>query len=125
MPAKTPQDAHRLFAEAFNAGDEEALAALYEPGAVLCKSNGEPLAGVPVIRQAYQALLGSRPKVRLETKYAIRMGDLALLRSDWEITGIDKAGQPFAPSRHSSTEVVRRQPDGTWLYVIDHPFGAD
>jgi len=125
MPAKTPEDTHRLFAEAFNAGDVEALAALYEPTAVLCKSNGEALAGVPLIRQAYQAFLGARPKIRLETRYAIPMGDLALLRSDWEITGVDSAGRPLAPSRHSSTEVVRRQPDGTWLYVIDHPFGAD
>jgi hypothetical protein len=24
----------------------------------------------------------------------------------------------------STTEVVRRQPDGSWLYIIDHPFGA-
>jgi ketosteroid isomerase-like protein len=24
----------------------------------------------------------------------------------------------------ASAEVIRRQPDGTWRYVIDHPFGA-
>jgi ketosteroid isomerase-like protein len=29
------------------------------------------------------------------------------------------------PTEHSSVEIVRRQRDGTWRYVIDHPFGAD
>ncbi len=53
------------------------------------------------------------------------MGDLTLLRGQWEITGMDPSGQPLAPTRHSSTEVVRRQPNGTWRYVIDHPFGVE
>jgi ketosteroid isomerase-like protein len=26
---------------------------------------------------------------------------------------------------HESTDVARRQPDGSWKFVIDHPFGAD
>jgi len=26
---------------------------------------------------------------------------------------------------HRSTEVVRLQKDGRWLYVIDNPFGGD
>jgi ketosteroid isomerase-like protein len=53
------------------------------------------------------------------------MDELALLRSQWEMTGRDLSGQPLEPTRHSSTEVVRRQSDGTWRYVIDHPSGAD
>jgi ketosteroid isomerase-like protein len=69
--------------------------------------------------------LASKPKIKLQTRYAIRKGDVALLRSQWEITGIDPSGQPVEATQHSSTEVVRRQSGGTWLYVIDHPFGAD
>ena len=53
------------------------------------------------------------------------MGDLALLRSAWTITGTDSSGRPFEPTEHSSVEIVRREPDGAWPYVIDHPFGAD
>jgi uncharacterized protein (TIGR02246 family) len=125
MSAKTPEDAHRLFVEAFNAGDVEALVALYEPQAVLCKGDGQPIAGLQAIHQAFEAFLASKPKIKLQTKYGIRMGDLALLRGEWGITGMDSSGQLLAPTRHSSAEVVRRQPDGTWRYVIDHPFGAD
>lgn len=125
MPATTPEDAHRLFVNAFNAGDVEALLALYEPDAVLCNAAGEIKAGLPAIRQAYQAFLASKPKITLQTKYAIRLGDLALLRSLWTVTGTDPSGRPLAPTEHSSVEIVRRQRDGAWRYVIDHPFGAD
>jgi len=125
MSARTPEDTHRLFVEAFNAGDVDGLVALYEPQAVLCRGDGQPMAGLPAIREAFQAFLLAKPMITLQTKYAVRMGDVALLRAQWEITGMDPSGQPLTPTRHSSTEVVRRQPDGTWCYVIDHPFGAD
>jgi ketosteroid isomerase-like protein len=83
------------------------------------------MAGAAAIRQAFAGFLASKPKIKLQTRYAIRMGDLALLRAQWAMAGMDPNGQPLAPTGHSSTEVVRRQPDGTWRYVIDHPFGAD
>jgi uncharacterized protein (TIGR02246 family) len=121
----TPEEAHRRFVDAFNAGDVEALIALYEPEAVLCNAAGEIRAGLPAIRQAFQAFLASKPKIRLQTKYAICVGELALLRSQWTVTGTDPRGRPLEPTQHSSIEVVRRQPDGTWRYVIDQPFGAD
>jgi uncharacterized protein (TIGR02246 family) len=125
MPATTPEAAHRLFVDAFNAGDVEALVALYEPDAVLCNSAGQTMAGLPAIREAYRAFLASKPRITLRTKYAIPLGDLALLRSQWTIAGIDPSGRPLEPTEHSSVEIVRRQADGTWRYVIDHPFGAD
>jgi uncharacterized protein (TIGR02246 family) len=125
MPAKLPEDAHRLFLEAFNSGDADALAELYEPDAVICNAKGEVRNGQAAIREAFKKFLASKPKITLQTRFALCMGDIALLRSDWEITGTDPSGRPVEPSRHSSTEVVRRQPDGTWRYVIDHPFGAD
>jgi len=92
--------------EAFNAGDVEALVALYEPQAVLCRSDGQRMAGVSAIRQAFDGFLASKPKIRLHTKYAIRVADLALLCAQWEMTALDPSGQPLAPTRHSSTEVV-------------------
>ncbi len=97
---------------------------LYEREAVLCDSGGQPVSGLDAIRRGYAAILRSKPQVKVQTKYAIRMGDIALLRADWEMTGISPDGKPLH-SAHHSTEVVRRQPDGTWCYVIDHPFGAD
>ena len=125
MPARTPQEAHTLFVEAFNAGDLDALFSLYEPDAVtLPGPDKPPVAGAQAIREALEGYLALKAKIELETKFVMEAAGLALLRSVWRMTGTDPEGKPFEMS-HSGTEVVRRQPDGTWRYILDHPFGAD
>jgi ketosteroid isomerase-like protein len=56
MGPKDPIDMHRLFAEAFNAPDLDALVALYEPEAVLVPQAGQRAAGRDAIREASPAL---------------------------------------------------------------------
>ncbi len=53
----------------------------------------------------------------------IESGDTALVHSKWTTVGTDADGNrvDFAGQ---GTEVVRRQADGTWLFIIDNPFGA-
>ena len=41
MPASTPEEVQRLFAEAFDAGDVDAAVELYEPNATLVIQPGE------------------------------------------------------------------------------------
>ncbi|MGH8887349.1 MAG: YybH family protein [Egibacteraceae bacterium] len=49
--------------------------------------------------------------------------DVALVRSDWTLHGAAPDGCPVE-MRGSAGDVVRRQPDGTWLLAIDNPWGA-
>ena len=69
--------------------------------------------------------LAIKPKFTIEVK-AVQSGDggLALLRAKWNATGTGPDGKPMTVSGNS-TEVVRRQPDGTWRFVIDNPHGAE
>ncbi len=90
--AAQPEDLGRFFVERANAGDVDGLVALYEPDAVLAFPAGQVTTG----SQAG----GQRP--------ALRNGDLAL-------TSTRLAGGG------ATVEVARRQPDGTWLWVIDQP----
>jgi len=124
MVAQKPEDAHRLFEKAFNSADLDALMALYEPEAVTFDSRGQLVEGTQAIREALQGFLAWKPQIKLETKSAIQVGDLALLRGEWQMKGTGPDGKPVEIG-HNSSEVVRRQADGTWCYIIDHPFGAD
>ena len=51
-------------------------------------------------------------------------GDFAMTRSQWLITGVDKNGKEIEVYHHGM-EVHRGLPDGTWVFFMDHPFGAD
>jgi hypothetical protein len=60
MPASTPEQIHRLFEEACNAGDLDGLMELYEPDAALIAQPGSLANGSEQARAALQGLLASR-----------------------------------------------------------------
>jgi ketosteroid isomerase-like protein len=60
----------------------------------------------------------------IATVFSIQNDDLALLRGEGTLKGTGPDGKPVEMSG-KNVEVARRQPNGEWLFVIDHPFGAD
>lgn len=121
MPAYKPAEIHTLFSNAFNLGDVEALLALYEPHAVLVVDRKE-VTGRENIRMALESFLSRRGRMTLETRVVVEsQHGLALLHGGWVIEPPTGMGAELA-TRGLSTEVVRKQPDGTWLFVIDNPY---
>jgi uncharacterized protein (TIGR02246 family) len=123
MPARTPAELDRLFIAALEAEDPEALLVLYEPGASLVTQPGQVVTGVDAIRAASQRLVALKMRFSLEPQSLIEAGEVALKRARWTGHGINPDGTPFN-ARGVSAEVVRRQPDGSWRYVIDDPFAG-
>ncbi len=124
MAIAKPEDAHRLWAEAFNGGDLESLMAMYAPDARFVPQPGQVVAGQAALREALQGFLALKGQIRMETAYLIQAGDIALMRAQWHLTAKGADGKPLAMSG-KSTEVYRQQPGGTWLLLIDHPYGAE
>ena len=124
MPARKPEELPRLFAEAFGAHDLEAALALYEPGATLIAQPGEVVKGTEAIREALGATLALAPRFDLEFNNAFEAGDVALLFSDWTLSATDPDGNAVELAGRT-TDVARRQADGSWLFVIDDPYGTE
>jgi uncharacterized protein (TIGR02246 family) len=124
MSARTPKELHRLFAEALNAHDIEALMALFEPDATLMPQPGQVVTGTEAIREALSGFLALKPKFELEFKKAFQAGDIALLFSDWTLSGTDPDGNAIELAGRTS-DVARRQSYGSGLFVIDNPFGSE
>ena len=120
MPAYSPAEIHTLFRNAFNLGDVEALVALYEPNAILVV-DAKIVSGREEIRKAFENILLRRGRMTLETRAVVesRQG-LAVLHGGWVVEPATGNGAELV-TRGLSTEVVRRQADGTWLFVIDNP----
>jgi len=115
MTAHTPQEVHELFLDAFNRADVDALAALYEAKGVLV-TRTETAVGRDAIRAAYRRILSGGGRMELHTHTVVDSGDgLALLHAAWTL---HRNGTAISGI---STEIVRRQADGSWLFVLDEP----
>jgi uncharacterized protein (TIGR02246 family) len=123
MPATEPEQMHGLFEQAFNAGDLEALMALYEPEAALIPQPGVIAEGTAAIRDSLRWFLDRRGQIALDTKLVVRVGDVAFLANRWSLTGGTMPDGSPAQLGAATAEVARRQSDGTWRYVIDNAWG--
>jgi hypothetical protein len=106
-PVYDPQHLERLLVARQNAGDVDGMVALFEPGAVIDCGDGRLVRGLEAIRSFYVETIASGRKFAFgEQRPALICGDLALTSTrlaDGDVT----------------SEVARRQSDGTWLWVID------
>ena len=122
MPAARPEDVDTLFAQALNAGNLDALVALYEPGASLTPMPGTTVTGHAAIRDALAGFLAGKPTMSISARVVARSGDVALVTAKWQLAMTGPDGKPAAMSGQS-VEVLRRQGGGHWLFAIDEPFG--
>ena len=107
LPAVEPEGLEHLFVERVNAGDVEGLVALYEPDAVMAFPPGNVAIGSEAIRQVFSDFVASGVQLTPgDQQPALRVGDLALGSTRLVDGGV-------------TAEVARRQPDGTWRWVID------
>ncbi|MDD1529056.1 hypothetical protein C7U92_15710 [Bradyrhizobium sp. WBOS7] len=129
MGAPSPELCNLWLARAFNSHNVEAAAAMYHRDASIVQVDdvhgGTRVArGADAIRETMAAYIGLRPHMDVVTHHTTIAGDFAMTRSQWLIKGIGPDGRPIQVHHHGM-EVHRKLPDGTWVFFIDHPFGAD
>jgi ketosteroid isomerase-like protein len=117
VPIERPEQINAAFADGYNTRDVDGLLDLYEPTAAVVNRDGTLAVGTESGRAHLVGLVGIGGRMTSTNRYAVVHEDLALVGAEWEIELEDGS----APIRGSTAEVVRRQPDGGWRYVIDHP----
>ncbi|WP_105404739.1 nuclear transport factor 2 family protein [Neorhizobium sp. T7_12] len=129
MGAPSPELCNLWLARAFNTQDVEAAAAMYHPEASIVQIDevhGDTTIarGAEGILLTMAAYIGLKPHMDVVTHHTTIAGDFAMTRSQWLIRGADENGRAIEVHHHGM-EVHRRLADGTWVFFIDHPSGAD
>jgi uncharacterized protein (TIGR02246 family) len=122
MAARSPEEIDQLFERELNAANLDGLAALYEPTAAFTVEPGKVVTGTAAIREALAGFLSLKPRITLTPRVLANAGDVAMVSSKWTLKGSAPDGAAVDLSG-DSVEVVRRQADGTWKFVIDSPWG--
>jgi len=117
---KRAEDAHSTLASAYNTGDLATVLSMYDVTGIIVPEPGKPVSGKEKFEEAVKAILSVKGKMEIRTVYCLRIGDLAVGRSEWSITDGDEV-----KISAKGIEVMKQQADGSWKIVIDHAFGAE
>lgn len=101
-----------------NNRDLDGLMALYTEDSSMVVMDGSVVTGLDAIREQWSWVLGMNPTMTLRSRFAIEAGNLAMLSNEWTLHVGDEEMSAV------TAEVAQRQPDGGWLYLIDHPFAG-
>ena len=123
MGVSRPEDMFPALIGALNRGDIETALGLYEDDAGFVSANGDVARGRDGLRAEFQAMVNAKAITTGAPVKTIIVKDLALVF-------VEYAGVIPLPDgkeitiRGLSTDVLRQQSDGTWLSVIDNPYGT-
>jgi uncharacterized protein (TIGR02246 family) len=124
MSRKTPEQVLESVVDGINTGNLDALMTLYEPEAAFATQPGSLAHGLPGVRASVAAFIAMKGTLDLKVTRVLEASGLALVVGVWSFAGTGPDGGPVKLTGHSA-DVLRVQPDGSWRFVIDNPWGTD
>jgi len=112
-------EVHAALAAAFNTGHVQTVLNMYDVNGIIVPEPGKPVSGQSSFEEAIKAILSIKGTMEIKTVYCLQTGNLAVGRSEWNITDGDEV-----KISAKGVEVMQQQADGTWKILIDHAFGA-
>jgi uncharacterized protein (TIGR02246 family) len=120
----TPEQVLVSIVEGINTGNLDALMPLYEPEAAFATRPGSLSHGLPGVRAALAGFVAMKGKLAFNVTRVLEARDLALVTTVWSFAGTGPDDEPVKLAAKSA-DVLRRQADGSWRFVIDNPWGTD
>jgi ketosteroid isomerase-like protein len=124
MSTTTPEQVLESIVSGINSGDLEGLLPLYETEAAFATEPGSLAHGGSGVREALAGFISMNGELDLRVTRVLEVDDLALVMGVWSFDGTGPDGEPVRLESRNA-DVLRRQPDGTWRFVIDNPWGTD
>ena len=124
MDTTSPLETITQLVKAMNTWNLDSAVTLFEPGAAFVIKPGIVINGTSGIRQALEGFMALKPTLTIEKQQFVQAGDVAQYCAQWSLTGVDPTGTAVKLGGRSSS-ILKRQPDGRWLFLVDNPWGTD
>jgi ketosteroid isomerase-like protein len=115
MAAKTPEEICSLFRQYMAEGDIDSVLSIYDPEVVFLNRARETRKGLEELREELAPFAAVKAIFDYKNTQVIQSGDIALMHTQWKVSAPE-------PMSVYAIEVARRQPDGTWRWLIGDPF---
>ena len=123
MTESHPAGVIETFSRLLGAGDLEGALELYEPAATFAPQPGQQVSGIEAIRPALEQFIALKPTMTGTIEKVMEADGIALVVNRWALTGTGPDGAPIELAGVSS-DVMRRQGDGSWRILVDDPWGT-
>ena len=124
MRNSTPEEVLESIVDGINTGNLDGLMTLYEPTAVFAAEPGKLAQGLAGVRESLTGFIAMKGKLDLKVTRVLEAGGLALVVGVWTFNGTGPDSKPVKLASKNA-DVLRRQTDGSWRFVIDNPWGTD
>ena len=122
MPARTAKEIAPLIAQALSSGDVDRVVGLYEADGAFVPPGApasDVVRGRVAIREVVQQFLAMKPTMTVDLAKVVEVEEIALVTGNWTLEGQGPDGDITMSGTFAN--IGRRQPDGTWLYILDNP----
>jgi ketosteroid isomerase-like protein len=114
MAPQNPEDICRVFQQFMRDGNIDGVLSVYEGEVAFRNASGRIRRGIDELKEELAPFAASKAVFDFTVTRVIEAGDIALMQTDWTISP--------QQLNVSAIEVARRQPDGTWRWLIGDPF---
>jgi ketosteroid isomerase-like protein len=123
MTYKTPAALFDAVVASRNRADEAAYLECYETTATLVPQPGTVVHGHEALKSFLAFFASLHPTFTVLKREFISGDEVTLHLSSWTLTGTDPSGSSISWTGRTC-DVLRKQPDGTWLVALDNPWGT-
>jgi len=123
MHNSTPEEVLKSIVDGINTGNLDGLMTLYEPDAAFAAQPGKLARGLSGVRESLSGFIAMKGKLDLKVTRVLEADGLALVVGVWTFNGTGPDGKPVKLAAENA-DVLRRQADGSWRFLIDNPWGT-
>jgi ketosteroid isomerase-like protein len=117
----TPADLLALLGRLMEARDVDAIMDIHEDGAAMVEWGGGVARGEEAIRQVYADFFATDPVLKVQALQIVEAGGSAIILGDYTLDYTNANGKVISV-KGKFGDMVRQQPDGSWLYLLDNPY---
>jgi len=118
-PARLPF----AYADALNAGDADAVLALFLPYATMRTFTGDVLTGREALHAETAHSIAAQARLTNMPRSTLIAADTALIIVDWNLEATSPDGTRISPTG-TTTAVAHRAANGSWRFAVLHCEGA-
>ena len=113
----------RYFQNCIRSGNLDGALSCFDAEAVYVASPGKVVRGSAEIRKALESLIAMKPNLQAKRSLILEVAGLASLVDEWSLKATLPGGKKLVMTGASS-DIMKKQADGTWVYLVDNPYGA-